>query len=147
MGLENGSLMSLWGPRRRYFGAPRFFWDEPSPGISAKLIARFRHVVGFTCFGFLFYMLIVMVSLSTCWPTRRDLPLSMNAIDGRHDLEASIPEAIQFHWSVTPLFIQKGRVEGDRVASEWAMVLGGLPPLIDILVAVLKIPSLSMHGY
>ena len=152
-------------------------------------------VIGFTCFGFLFYLLITMISASSfdcpfqtpfsflirfaiglatpylrnLWQTfgpkrrppepamlgpRLDLPLSMNAAGRGRDSEASItalaslaPTTIQFHRSVTPLFIQGTRAEGDRLDAKCVTRMFVMSTNADVVTSTMDfIPEIIWHS-
>ena len=137
------------------FALSRYLW-EVNRSVSSV-------VIGFTSFGFLFYVLVTTASIFSfdCpfqtpfsllirfviglalpyWRNlrqifgpkrqspqprtlgaRHDLPLSMDTVGTGHAFEASIsalaciaPAAIEFPWSVAPLFIQEAGAEGGRL--------------------------------
>ena len=85
---------------------------------------------------------------------RRDLPLSMNAVGRGHELEASIttlacvaPAAIQFPWSVTPLFVQETGSEGDRLDARCIGRMFIMSTDSDVVSAIMDfIPEIIWHG-
>ena len=85
---------------------------------------------------------------------RRDLPLSMNAVGRRRELEASItalaciaPSAIQFPWSVTPLFVQEAEAEGDRLDARCISRMFVMSTDADAVMSIMDfIPDITWHG-
>jgi len=85
---------------------------------------------------------------------RGDLPLSMNAVGKGHELEASItalaciaPAAIQFPWSVTPLFIQEAEAEGDRLDARCIGRMLVMSTDADVITSIMDfIPEIIWHG-
>ena len=85
---------------------------------------------------------------------RRDLPLSMNAVGRGHELEASItalaciaPAAIQFPWSVAPLFIQETGSEGDRLDARCISRMFVMSTDTDAVTSIMDfIPEIVWHG-
>jgi len=85
---------------------------------------------------------------------RRDLSLWMNAIDRGHELEASItalaciaPAAIQFPWSVTPLFIRETGSEGDRLDARCISRMFIMSTDSDVVTSIMDfIPEIIWHG-
>ena len=152
-------------------------------------------VIGFTSFGFLFYMLIVTASILSfdCpfqtpvsllirfaidlalpyWRNlrrtfgskrqppqpgtlgaRHNLPLSMNSVGGGHGLEANIvalaciaPAAIQFPWSVTPLFVQRIEGEVDRLDARCIDRMFAMSTDVDVVTSIMDfIPEIIWQG-
>ena len=85
---------------------------------------------------------------------RRDLSLSMNAVGRGHELEASItalaciaPAAVQFPWSVTPLFIQDAEAEGDRLDARCISRMFIMSTDADVITSIMDfIPEIVWHG-
>ena len=85
---------------------------------------------------------------------RRDLSLSMNAVGRGHELEASItalaciaPAAIQFPWSVTPLFIQDAEAEGDKLDARCISRMFVMSTDSDVVTSIMDfIPDIIWHG-
>ena len=85
---------------------------------------------------------------------RRDLSLSMNAVGRGHELEASItalaciaPAAVQFPWSVTPLFIQDVEAEGDRLDARCISRMFVMSTDADVITSIMDfIPEIIWHG-
>jgi hypothetical protein len=169
------------------FALSRYLW-EVNRSVSSV-------VIGFTCFGFLFYVVIVVASLfsfdcpfqtpfsltarfaiglaNPYWKslrhtfrskqnplqprtpgTRRDLPFAMNAVGSGRELEASIitlacvaPGAIQFPWSVTPLFIQEAGGEGDRLDARCIARMFVMSTDADVTTSTMDfIPEVIWHN-
>ena len=85
---------------------------------------------------------------------RRDLSLSMNAVGKGHELEASItalaciaPAAIQFPWSVTPLFIQEAEAGGDKLDARCISRMFVMSTDADVITSIMDfIPDIIWHG-
>jgi len=85
---------------------------------------------------------------------RRDLSLSMNTVGRGHELEASItalaciaPAAVQFPWSVTPLFIQEAEAEGDRLDARCISRMFVMSTDSDVVTSIMDfIPEIIWHG-
>ena len=83
-----------------------------------------------------------------------ELPLSMNTVGRPHELEASItaltciaPAAIQFPWSVTPLFVQGDGSEGDRLDARCISRMFVMSTDSDVTTSIMDfIPEIVWHG-
>ena len=86
--------------------------------------------------------------------TRHDFPLSMDAVGGGYELEANItalacivPGAIQFPWSVAPLFIQEAGAEGDRLDARCITRMFVMSTDADVVTSIMGfIPEIIWHG-
>ena len=169
------------------FALSRYLW-QVNRSVSSV-------VIGFTSFGFLFYLLIMTASTFSfdCpfqtpfsplirfviglvvpyWQNfrrafgpkrklsqpgtlraRHDLPLSMNTVGRGHGLEANIialtcmaPAAIQFPWSVTPLFAYCTEGEGDRLDARCISRMFMMSTDVDVVTSIMDfIPEIIWHG-
>ena len=169
------------------FGLSRYLW-EVNRSVSSV-------VIGFTSFGFLLYLLIMVgsicvsrcpfqtsfsllirfvIGLATPWwgnlrrtfglnhqpsqpgtpGARLDLPLSMNNVGRGHTLAANIttltcitPSAIQFPWSVAPLFVLGVGAESDRLDAVCISRMLAMPTDADVVTSIMDfVPEVIWHS-
>ena len=85
---------------------------------------------------------------------QHDPPLSMNTVGRGHELEVSIatltsiaPAAVQFPWSVTPLFLQGTGGEVDRLDARCITRMFTMSTDVDVVTSIMDfIPEIIWHG-
>ena len=85
---------------------------------------------------------------------RHDLPLSMNVVGRGPEFEASItalaciaPGAVQFPWSVTPLFVQVTGDHGDSLGARCVNRMFAMSTDVDVVTSIMDfIPEIIWHS-